>query len=139
MSLYSGEGSLLTAGKTIQLDLGSLKNYTDKFDTILPKSNNVLDFIYDSTTLKNDAFSPSDSGDSTMGDVIKDIFQDPNLSKDYQDYFETITNANSSSYQASIDSLAENAPLDSVQDTFNSQQSLGFSSLSFALTPTQEL
>ena len=143
--IYSGEGSLLTAGKTIQLDLGSLKNHTDKFDTILPKSNNVLDFIYDhtkqtlSTTLKNDAFSPSGSGDSSMGDVIKDIFQDPSLSKDYQDYFGAITNANSSSYQASIDSLAENAPLDSVQDTFNSQQSLGFSSLSFALTPMQDM
>lgn len=143
--IYSGEGSLLTAGKTIYLNLGSLKDHTNKFDTILPKSNNVLDFIYDhtkqtlSTTLKNDAFSPSGSGDSSMGDVIKDIFQDPSLSKDYQDYFGAITNANSSSYQASIDSLAENAPLDSVQDSFNSQQSLGFSSLSFALTPMQDM
>lgn len=143
--IYSGEGSLLTAGKTIQLNLGSLKDHTNKFDTILPQSNNVLDFIYDhtkqtlSTTLKNDAFSPSGSGDSSMGDVIKDIFQDPSLSKDYQDYFGAITNANSSSYQASIDSLAENASLDSVQDSFNSQQSLGFSSLSFALTPMQDM
>lgn len=135
--IYSGEGSLLTAGKTIQLDLGSLKNYTDKFDTILPKSNNVLDFIYDhtkqtlSTTLKNDAFSPSGSGDSSMGDVIKDIFQDPNLSKDYQDYFGAITNAASSLYQASLDSLAENAPLQAMQDTITLQESLIVNSLAF--------
>ena len=83
--IYSGEGSLLTAGKTIQLNLGSLKDHTNKFDTILPKSNNVLDFTYNhaeqtlSTALRADAFKPS--GDSTMGDVIKDIFQDPNLIK----------------------------------------------------------
>ena len=140
--IYSGEGSLLTAGKTIQLDLGSLKNHTDKFDTILPKSNNVLDFTYDhakqtlSTTLRADAFKPS--GDSTMGEVIKDIFQDPNLSKDYQDYFGAITNASSSLYQASLDSLAQNAPLDSVQDSFNTQQSLSFNALSFALAPVQD-
>lgn len=140
--IYSGEGSLLTAGKTIQLNLGSLKDYTNKFNTILPKSNNVLDFIYDhnnqtlSTTLRADAFKPS--GDSTMGEVIKDIFQDPNLSKDYQDYFGAITNASSSLYQASLDSLAQNAPLDSVQDSFNTQQSLSFNALSFALTPVQD-
>ena len=47
--------------------------------------------------------------------VIKDIFQDPNLSKDYQDYFGAITNASSSLYQASLDSLAQNAPLNYVQ------------------------
>lgn len=140
--IYSGEGSLLTAGKTIQLNLGSLKDYTNKFNTILPKSNNVLDFIYDhnnqtlSTTLRADAFKPS--GDSTMGEVIKDIFQDPNLSKDYQDYFGAITNASSSLYQASLDSLAQNAPLDSVQDSFNTQQSLSFNALSFALAPVQD-
>ena len=62
--IYSGEGSLLTAGKTIYLNLGSLKDHTNKFDTILPKSNNVLDFIYDhtkqtlSTALRADAFKP---------------------------------------------------------------------------------
>lgn len=133
--IYSGEGSLLTAGKTIQLDLGSLKNHTDKFDTILPKSNNVLDFTYDhakqtlSTTLRADAFKPS--GDSTMGETLKDIFQDPSLSKDYQDYFGAITNANSSSYQASIDSLAENAPLQAMQDTLTLQESLSINSLAF--------
>lgn len=143
--VYSGEGSLLTAGKTIYLNLGSLKDHTEKFDTILPKSNNVLNFIYDhasqslSTTLRDDAFKPSGSGDSTMGEVIKDIFQDPSLSKDYQDYFGAITNANASLYQASIDSLAENAPLDSVQDSFNAQQSLSLSSLSFALAPMQDM
>ena len=108
----------------------------------MPKSNNVLDFIYDhnnqtlSTTLRADAFKPS--GDSTMGEVIKDIFQDPNLSKDYQDYFGAITNASSSLYQASLDSLAQNAPLDSVQDSFNTQQSLSFNALSFALAPVQD-
>lgn len=133
--IYSGEGSLLTAGKTIYLNLGSLKDHTNKFDTILPKSNNVLDFTYNhaeqtlSTALRADAFKPS--GDSTMGDVIKDIFQDPNLSKDYQDYFGAITNANSSSYQASIDSLAENAPLQAMQDTLTLQESLSINSLAF--------
>lgn len=66
--IYSGEGSLLTAGKTIYLNLGSLKDHTEKFDTILPKSNNVLNFTYDhasqslSTTLRDDAFKPSGSG-----------------------------------------------------------------------------
>lgn len=133
--IYSGEGSLLTAGKTIQLDLGSLKNHTDKFDTILPKSNNVLDFTYNhakqtlSTTLRADAFKPS--GDSTMGEVIKDIFQDPSLSKDYQDYFGAITNAASPLYQASLDSLAENAPLQAMQDTLTLQESLSINSLAF--------
>lgn len=133
--IYSGEGSLLTAGKTIQLNLGSLKDYTNKFNTILPKSNNVLDFIYDhnnqtlSTTLRADAFKPS--GDSTMGEVIKDIFQDPNLSKDYQDYFGAITNAASPLYQASLDSLAENAPLQAMQDTLTLQESLSINSLAF--------
>lgn len=133
--IYSGEGSLLTAGKTIYLNLGSLKDHTDKFDTILPQSNNVLDFTYNhaeqtlSTALRADAFKPS--GDSTMGETLKDIFQDPSLSKDYQDYFGAITNANSSLYQASIDSLAENAPLDSVQDTLTLQESLSINSLAF--------
>lgn len=133
--IYSGEGSLLTAGKTIQLNLGSLKDYTNKFNTILPKSNNVLDFIYDhnnqtlSTTLRADAFKPS--GDSTMGEVIKDIFQDPSLSKDYQDYFGAITNAASPLYQASLDSLAENAPLQAMQDTLTLQESLSINSLAF--------
>lgn len=133
--IYSGEGSLLTAGKTIQLNLGSLKDYTNKFNTILPKSNNVLDFIYDhnnqtlSTTLRADAFKPS--GDSTMGEVIKDIFQDPSLSKDYQDYFGAITNAASPLYQASLDSLAENAPLQAMQDTLTLQENLIVNSLAF--------
>ena len=133
--IYSGEGSLLTAGKTIQLNLGSLKDYTNKFNTILPKSNNVLDFIYDhnnqtlSTTLRADAFKPS--GDSTMGEVIKDIFQDPSLSKDYQDYFGAITNAASPLYQASLDSLAENAPLQAMQDTLTLQENLSINSLAF--------
>lgn len=135
--IYSGEGSLLTAGKTIYLNLGSLKDHTEKFDTILPKSNNVLNFTYDhtsqslSTTLRDDAFKPSGSGDSTMGEVIKDIFQAPNLSKDYQDYFGAITNANSSLYQASIDSLAENAPLQAMQDTLTLQEQLSANSLVF--------
>lgn len=57
-----------------------------------------------------------------MGEVIKDIFQTPSLSKDYQDYFGAITNANSSLYQASIDSLAENAPLQAMQDTLTLQE-----------------
>ncbi|ETD27219.1 S8 family serine peptidase [Helicobacter canis] len=135
--IYSGEGSLLTAGKTIYLNLGSLKDHTEKFDTILPKSNNVLNFTYDhasqslSTTLRDDAFKPSGSGDSTMGEVIKDIFQSPSLSKDYQDYFGAITNANSSLYQASIDSLAENAPLQAMQDTLTLQEQLSANSLVF--------
>lgn len=135
--IYSGEGSLLTAGKTIYLNLGSLKDHTEKFDTILPKSNNVLNFTYDhasqslSTTLRDDAFKPSGSGDSTMGEVIKDIFQTPSLSKDYQDYFGAITNANSSLYQASIDSLAENAPLQAMQDTLTLQEQLSANSLVF--------
>lgn len=133
--IYSGEGSLLTAGKTIHLDLGSLKNHTDKFDTILPQSNNVLNFTYDhasqslSTTLRDDAFKPS--GDSTMGETLKDIFQDPSLSKDYQDYFGAITNAASPLYQASLDSLAENAPLQAMQDTLTLQESLSINSLAF--------
>lgn len=138
--IYSGEGSLLTAGKTIRLDLGSLKDHTNKFDTILPKSNNVLDFTYDhakqtlSTTLRADAFKPS--GDSTMGEVIKDIFQDPSLSKDYQDYFGAITNAASPLYQASLDSLAENAPLQAMQDTLTLQESLIVNSLAFLADST---
>ncbi|KAA8711520.1 S8 family serine peptidase [Helicobacter canis] len=133
--IYSGEGSLLTAGKTIQLNLGSLKDHTGKFDTILPKSNNVLDFTYDhasqslSTTLRDDAFKPS--GDSTMGETLKDIFQDPSLSKDYQDYFGAITNAASPLYQASLDSLAENAPLQAMQDTLTLQENLIVNSLAF--------
>lgn len=133
--IYSGEGSLLTAGKTIQLDLGSLKNHTNKFDTILPKSNNVLNFTYNhaeqtlSTALRADAFKPS--GDSTMGETLKDIFQDPSLSKDYQDYFGAITNAASPLYQASLDSLAENAPLQAMQDTLTLQESLSINSLAF--------
>ncbi len=133
--IYSGEGSLLTAGKTIHLDLGSLKNHTDKFDTILPQSNNVLDFTYNhadqtlSTALRADAFKPS--GDSTMGETLKDIFQDPSLSKDYQDYFGAITNAASPLYQASLDSLAENAPLQAMQDTLTLQESLIVNSLAF--------
>ena len=133
--IYSGEGSLLTAGKTIHLDLGSLKNHTDKFDTILPKSNNVLNFTYDhasqtlSTALRADAFKPS--GDSTMGETLKDIFQDPSLSKDYQDYFGAITNAASPLYQASLDSLAENAPLQAMQDTLTLQENLSINSLAF--------
>lgn len=133
--IYSGEGSLLTAGKTIRLDLGSLKDHTNKFDTILPKSNNVLNFTYNhaeqtlSTALRADAFKPS--GDSTMGETLKDIFQDPSLSKDYQDYFGAITNANSSLYQASLDSLAENAPLQAMQDTLTLQESLSINSLAF--------
>ncbi|MDL0082108.1 S8 family serine peptidase [Helicobacter sp. XJK30-2] len=133
--IYSGEGSLLTAGKTIHLDLGSLKNHTDKFDTILPQSNNVLDFTYNhaeqtlSTALRADAFKPS--GDSTMGETLKDIFQDPSLSKDYQDYFGAITNAASPLYQASLDSLAENAPLQAMQDTLTLQESLSINSLAF--------
>lgn len=133
--IYSGEGSLLTAGKTIQLNLGSLKDHTNKFDTILPQSNNVLNFTYDhasqtlSTALRADAFKPS--GDSTMGDVIKDIFQDPSLSKDYQDYFGAITNAASPLYQASLDSLAENAPLQAMQDTLTLQEQLSANSLVF--------
>ena len=133
--IYSGEGSLLTAGKTIQLDLGSLKNHTDKFDTILPQSNNVLDFTYNhaeqtlSTALRADAFKPS--GDSTMGETLKDIFQDPSLSKDYQDYFGAITNAASPLYQASLDSLAENAPLQAMQDTLTLQENLIVNSLAF--------
>ena len=71
--IYSGEGSLLTAGKTIRLKLGSLKDHTNKFDTILPKSNNVLNFTYDhasqtlSTALRADAFKPS--GDCPMGET----------------------------------------------------------------------
>lgn len=135
--IYSGEGSLLTAGKTIYLNLGSLKDHTEKFDTILPKSNNVLNFTYDhasqslSTTLRDDAFKPSGSGDSAMGEVIKDIFQTPSLSKGYQDYFGAITNANSSLYQASIDSLAENAPLQAMQDTLTLQEQLSANSLVF--------
>lgn len=133
--IYSGEGSLLTAGKTIQLKLGSLKDHTNKFDTILPKSNNVLDFTYNhaeqtlSTALRADAFKPS--GDSTMGETLKDIFQDPSLSKDYQDYFGAITNAASPLYQASLDSLAENAPLQAMQDTLTLQESLSINSLAF--------
>lgn len=133
--IYSGEGSLLTAGKTIQLNLSSLKDHTNKFDTILPKSNNVLNFTYDhasqslSTTLRDDAFKPS--GDSTMGETLKDIFQDPSLSKDYQDYFGAITNAASPLYQASLDSLAENAPLQAMQDTLTLQESLSINSLAF--------
>lgn len=133
--IYSGEGSLLTAGKTIHLDLGSLKNHTDKFDTILPQSNNVLNFTYDhasqtlSTALRADAFKPS--GDSTMGETLKDIFQNPSLSKDYQDYFGAITNAASPLYQASLDSLAENAPLQAMQDTLTLQESLSINSLAF--------
>lgn len=133
--IYSGEGSLLTAGKTIRLDLGSLKDHTNKFNTILPKSNNVLNFTYNhaeqtlSTTLRADAFKPS--GDSTMSETLKDIFQDPSLSKDYQDYFGAITNANSSLYQASLDSLAENAPLQAMQDTLTLQESLIVNSLAF--------
>lgn len=138
--IYSGEGSLLTAGKTIQLDLGSLKDHTNKFDTILPKSNNVLDFTYDhaeqtlSTTLRADAFKPS--GDSTMGETLKDIFQDSSLSKDYQDYFGAITNAASPLYQASLDSLAENAPLQAMQDTLTLQESLSINSLAFLADST---
>ncbi|WP_299326830.1 S8 family serine peptidase [uncultured Helicobacter sp.] len=133
--IYSGEGSLLTAGKTIQLNLGSLKDHTDKFDTILPQSNNVLNFTYNhaeqtlSTALRADAFKPS--GDSTMGETLKDIFQDPSLSKDYQDYFGAITNAASPLYQASLDSLAENAPLQAMQDTLTLQESLSINSLAF--------
>lgn len=133
--IYSGEGSLLTAGKTIQLNLGSLKDHTNKFDTILPQSNNVLDFTYNhaeqtlSTALRADAFKPS--GDSTMGETLKDIFQDPSLSKDYQDYFGAITNAASPLYQASLDSLAENAPLQAMQDTLALQESLSINSLAF--------
>lgn len=133
--IYSGEGSLLTAGKTIQLNLGSLKDHTNKFDTILPQSNNVLDFTYNhaeqtlSTALRADAFKPS--GDSTMGETLKDIFQDPSLSKDYQDYFGAITNAASPLYQASLDSLAENAPLQAMQDTLTLQESLSINSLAF--------
>lgn len=133
--IYSGEGSLLTAGKTIHLDLGSLKNHTDKFDTILPQSNNVLNFTYDhasqtlSTALRADAFKPS--GDSTMGETLKDIFQNPSLSKDYQDYFGAITNAASPLYQASLDSLAENAPLQAMQDTLTLQENLSINSLAF--------
>ena len=133
--IYSGEGSLLTAGKTIQLNLGSLKDHTNKFDTILPKSNNVLDFTYNhaeqtlSTALRADAFKPS--GDSTMGETLKDIFQDPSLSKDYQDYFGAITNAASPLYQASLDSLAENAPLQAMQDTLTLQENLIVNSLAF--------
>ena len=135
--IYSGEGSLLTGGKTIQLKLGSLKDHTNKFDTILPKSNNVLNFTYDhasqslSTTLRDDAFKPSGSGDSTMGETLKDIFQDPSLSKDYQDYFGAITNAASPLYQASLDSLAENAPLQAMQDTLTLQENLIVNSLAF--------
>ncbi len=138
--IYSGEGSLLTAGKTIQLNLGSLKDHTNKFDTILPKSNNVLDFTYDhaeqtlSTTLRADAFKPS--GDSTMGETLKDIFQDSSLSKDYQDYFGAITNAASPLYQASLDSLAENAPLQAMQDTLTLQESLSINSLAFLADST---
>lgn len=138
--IYSGEGSLLTAGKTIRLDLGSLKNHTNKFDTILPKSNNVLNFTYNhaeqtlSTTLRADAFKPS--GDSTMGETLKDIFQDPSLSKDYQDYFGAITNAASPLYQASLDSLAENAPLQAMQDTLTLQESLSINSLAFLADST---
>ncbi|WP_407379366.1 S8 family serine peptidase [Helicobacter sp.] len=133
--IYSGEGSLLTAGKTIYLNLGSLKDHTEKFDTILPKSNNVLDFTYNhaeqtlSTALRADAFKPS--GDSTMGETLKDIFQDPSLSKDYQDYFGAITNAASPLYQASLDSLAENAPLQAMQDTLTLQENLSINSLAF--------
>ena len=133
--IYSGEGSLLTAGKTIRLNLGSLKDHTNKFDTILPQSNNVLDFTYNhaeqtlSTALRADAFKPS--GDSTMGETLKDIFQDPSLSKDYQDYFGAITNAASPLYQASLDSLAENAPLQAMQDTLTLQESLIVNSLAF--------
>ena len=133
--IYSGEGSLLTAGKTIHLDLGSLKDHTNKFDTILPQSNNVLDFTYNhaeqtlSTALRADAFKPS--GDSTMGETLKDIFQDPSLSKDYQDYFGAITNAASPLYQASLDSLAENAPLQAMQDTLTLQENLIVNSLAF--------
>lgn len=133
--IYSGEGSLLTAGKTIHLDLGSLKDHTEKFDTILPQSNNVLNFTYDhasqtlSTALRADAFKPS--GDSTMGETLKDIFQDPSLSKDYQDYFGAITNAASPLYQASLDSLAENAPLQAMQDTLTLQENLIVNSLAF--------
>ena len=133
--IYSGEGSLLTAGKTIYLNLGSLKDHTNKFDTILPQSNNVLDFTYNhaeqtlSTALRADAFKPS--GDSTMGETLKDIFQDPSLSKDYQDYFGAITNAASPLYQASLDSLAENAPLQAMQDTLTLQESLSINSLAF--------
>lgn len=138
--IYSGEGSLLTAGKTIRLDLGSLKDYTNKFDTILPKSNNVLNFTYNhaeqtlSTTLRADAFKPS--GDSTMSETLKDIFQDPSLSKDYQDYFGAITNAASPLYQASLDSLAENAPLQAMQDTLTLQESLSINSLAFLADST---
>lgn len=138
--IYSGEGSLLTAGKIIQLKLGSLKDHTNKFDTILPKSNNVLDFTYDhasqtlSTALRADAFKPS--GDSTMGETLKDIFQDPSLSKDYQDYFGAITNAASPLYQASLDSLAENAPLQAMQDTLTLQESLSINSLAFLADST---
>lgn len=138
--IYSGEGSLLTAGKTIRLNLGSLKDHTNKFDTILPKSNNVLDFTYDhakqtlSTTLRDDAFKPS--GDSTMSETLKDIFQDPSLSKDYQDYFGAITNAASPLYQASLDSLAENAPLQAMQDTLTLQESLSINSLAFLADST---
>ena len=133
--IYSGEGSLLTAGKTIYLNLGSLKDHTNKFDTILPQSNNVLDFTYNhadqtlSTALRADAFKPS--GDSTMGETLKDIFQDPSLSKDYQDYFGAITNAASPLYQASLDSLAENAPLQAMQDTLTLQENLSINSLAF--------
>lgn len=133
--IYSGEGSLLTAGKTIYLDLGSLKDHTNKFDTILPKSNNVLNFTYNhaeqtlSTALRDDAFKPS--GDSTMSETLKDIFQDSSLSKDYQDYFGAITNAASPLYQASLDSLAENAPLQAMQDTLTLQESLIVNSLAF--------
>ena len=138
--IYSGEGSLLTAGKTIRLDLGSLKDHTNKFNTILPKSNNVLNFTYNhaeqtlSTTLRADAFKPS--GDSTMGETLKDIFQDPSLSKDYQDYFGAITNAASPLYQASLDSLAENAPLQAMQDTLTLQESLSINSLAFLADST---
>ena len=106
----------------------------------MPKSNNVLDFTYDhakqtlSTALRDDAFKPS--GDSTMGETLKDIFQDPSLSKDYQDYFGAITNAASPLYQASLDSLAENAPLQAMQDTLTLQENLIINSLAFLADST---
>ena len=74
---HTAEGSLLLQGRH---SLGSLKDHTNKFETILPKSNNVPEILPSyhhvsqtlSTALRADAFKPS--GDFYDGRDIERYF-----------------------------------------------------------------
>ena len=141
LPVYNKDGERIKSGDSLKFNLAFLNTNANNanFSNIEVTDTRTLSIKFDQTTqtltaeLKTDALKTTMS--SEISHALSSIYKDTQGNTVYDEFFKRLDFVDWQTFSNTLDSIAENASLDTIADELNAQQNHNFTSLGFILTP----